>query len=349
MKPTFPLIDFLREMAERPGTTDITLCADGRVALRQNARIVVSHLDALSDLWKASVGEHFPSEKRRHGQSVTAVFTDLSGRRYRATLTEDYQGESLSVRVLPAKILGANELMLPEGLERYFQNLRGGLFLVGGPTGSGKSTTIASLLQSRAAAVGGKVVTLEDPVEYLHHGSESCVFIQREIGRQVRSYAEGLKDALLMNPDVISVQELREQAAAETALSAALSGHLVVASLHAYTASSVPQRFLSIMNPALDDLGAREAFAACVEGVIVQRLVPGFDGLVPIFEVMLFRSGTERLVSMERLVRQGSWTGLRQEIECGQRHGMLLLEESLRQRAELGLIPPPITEGRSRS
>lgn len=337
MKPVFPLVDFLGEMAARPGATDLTLCSDGRVALRQNARLAVSDLPPLRELWVATLEDLFPPQER--GGRCVRVIVDAKGRRYRTILSRDHSGESLSVRFLPSGIKSPSELLMPDGLESYFLDLRSGLFLVGGPTGSGKSTTVASLLQSRARKRGGKIVTIEDPVEFLHEGAPESIVVQRELGRSVPTYAEGLKDALLMNPDVISVQEIREQASAETALSAALSGHLVVASLHAYSASSAPQRFLSLMNPAMDDLGARDALASCLEGVVIQRLLPGYEGLVPVFEVMLFRERGERLLSMERLVRQGNWAGLRQEIETGQRRGMLLARESCRQRAEMGLLP----------
>lgn len=337
MKSVFPLLDFLGEMAARPGATDLTLCSDGRVALRQNTRLAVSELPPLRELWRTTVEDFFPPEERSFRR--VRVLVDSAGRRYRSLLTNDHVGETLSVRFLPTAVKSPSDLLLPEGLESYFLDLRGGLFLVGGPTGSGKSTTVASLLRSRVRKRGGKIVTVEDPIEFLHEGAPESVIIQREIGRSVPTYAEGLKDALLMNPDVISVQEIREQAAAETALSAALSGHLVVASLHAYTASSALQRFLSIMNPSMDDLGARDALASCIEGVVIQRLYAGYEGLVPVFEVMLFRDKGERALSMERLVRQGNWTGLRQEIEAGQRKGMLLARESCRQRMEMGLLP----------
>ncbi|MFA5264346.1 MAG: ATPase, T2SS/T4P/T4SS family [Opitutaceae bacterium] len=337
MKPQFPLIDFLDEMAGRPGATDITLCSNGRVGLRQNARMAVMTLAPLKELWAETMAGHFRARPADPRCSCTVVLSGQKGARFRAMLAASHEGETLSVRFLAASIRSPSELLLPSGLEDRFTRLRGGLFLVCGPSGSGKSTTIASLLRSRGAVAGGKTVSIENPVELVHESMENCLFVQRELGESVRSYSEGLEEALQMNPDVISVQELREPAAAETALSAALSGHLVIASIHATTASTAPQRFLSLINPSLDDAGARDALASCLEGVVMQRLVPGYDRLVPVFEVLLLRDGAERLHTVERLVRQGNWLGLRQEMEGG-RHGMMTLEESLRQRTEEGLI-----------
>ncbi len=338
MSTTFPLFEFLEEVTRQPGTTDVTLVSDGRVAVRRNTRLAVSRLEPLARLWHATIAEHFTAHQGGSGAGASIVL-QASGRRYRATLAAHAGGASLSLRPLAARVSSAEELRLPEGLKEYFLGLRGGLVLVGGPTGSGKSTTVASLLDSRREAGGGKIVTIEDPVEIVHSDDEHTLFIQRELGTSVAGYAEGLELALQMNPDVIAVQEVRESAAAETALSAALSGHLVIASMHAFTAPTVPQRYLAVINPGMEDLGARESLAACLEAIVLQRLLPGFDGLVPVFEVMLFRHRGERLPAMERLVRQGNWVGLRQELAEGRRNGMIQWEDSHRERVASGLLP----------
>ena len=338
MSTPFPLFDFLEEVSRQPGTTDITMVSDGRVAVRRNARIAVTRVEALGRLWAETMKVHFPSG--RDGRRPGAARVIASGRRrYRATLAAHRGGSSLSVRPLRERPGSPGELRLPDGLAEFFLGLNGGLVLVAGPTGSGKSTTVASLLDARRDGVGGKFVTIEDPVEFVHSDDERTLFIQRELGTSVSDYAEGLEEALQMNPDVIAVQEIRERAAAETALSAALSGHLVIASMHAFTAPTVPQRCLSVIDPGLEDHGARDSLAACLEAIVFQRLLPGFDGLVPVFEVLYFRHRGERLASMERLVRQGNWVGLRQELAEGRRFGMIEWEENLRERISSGLLP----------
>jgi len=334
MSALFPLPALLAELCASEGTSDVTLLSDGRVGVRRNGRLVVKDMPGIRAGWESLLGEMAFS---REGQ--TLVYADPEARRYRVTLARSSSGQSVAVRPLPVSARSCDELLLPGAFIDFFVGLRSGLVLVAGPTGSGKSTTIASLLDLRGKRAGGKYVTLEDPVECLHMGGPNALFEQRELGSCIHSYAEGLKQALHMNPDVIAVQEVREQAAAETTLAAALSGHLVVASLHAFSAPTVPQRFLSILDPSMEDAGARDALASCLEAVLVQRLVPGFERMVPVFEIMLFRDGRERIRSMERLVRNGNWAGLRQEIEVGARLGMTLWEDNLRLRIAEGMVP----------
>lgn len=328
---------FIDELTAGGDVSDITLSSDGRVAVRQRGQLVLNKAEWLSAGWAALHG-HATSQSTKPG-AATWVMNGPGGRRLRTTLSRHRKGASFSLRPLADLIPSPDSLLLPEALLDCFCTLRGGLVLVAGPTGSGKTTTVSALLKARAGRVGGKYVTLEDPVEHNHQDGDAAFFEQRELGRDVCSYAEGLREALHMNPDVIAVQEIREAEAAETALAAALSGHLVVASMHAFSASTTPQRFMAIINPGLEDLGARDALASCLEAVVVQRLVPGYDRMVPVFEILLFRDGTGRSAPMERLVRQGNWPALRQEIEVGGRLGMVSWEESLRRRKDEGLIP----------
>ncbi|HTZ19849.1 MAG TPA: ATPase, T2SS/T4P/T4SS family, partial [Opitutaceae bacterium] len=198
------------------------------------------------------------------------------------------------------------------------------------------------LVNAFCAGAGGTVVTLEKPIEVLHSGNEKTIVHQREVGRDVVSYADGLHEAMHQNPDWIVVQEIRHPAEAETALAAALSGHLVLASIHAFTAATTPQRYLSIINPTMEDVGARDALASCLEGVLLQRLVEGYEGLVPVFEIMLMRNierRMERINAMENNLRLGNWVALRQDTEAGRRLGMCLWQDSQQERIDAGLIP----------
>jgi twitching motility protein PilT len=338
MNESFPLVDFVSEMAARPGATDITLCSNGRVGLRQKTKLAVFAAEPLRGLWRETVESCFPDRPPDHRQAFTRMLVGTNGRRLRATLSCDHDGESIALRVLPDRIQDPAELLVPEGLECFFLGLRKGLFLVAGPTGAGKSTTVASLLRSRALNRGGKIVSIEDPVEIPQEGTDRCIILQRELGTSVLSYEQGLGEAMLMNPDVISVQELRDRRAAEAALSAALSGHLVLASIQAFGAVSAIQRLITLLGASLDDPGLRDSLSFCLEAVVFQRLVPGFERLVPLFEIMTFRGKEGRLHGMERLLRLGNWTGLEQELESGSRHGMLTCAESLRRRIDEGLI-----------
>ena len=337
---TFPIFDLLEQVTQQPGTTDLTLKSTGVVAVCRNTMLSVTRIAALAESWPETMRALLPARPADPRCGYTTVIRDSQARRYRVSISTNREGEAVSVRPLPRTISSPEELRLPEGLPEYFLRLPGGLFLVGGVTGSGKTWTLASLLKARAAAIGGKFVTIERPIEFEHQDTDKAIFHQREVGAQAVSYAAALEEALQERPNVLMVQEIRRRDEAETALSAALSGHVVAASLHAYTAPTTPQRFLGIINPAMEDLGARDALASCLEGIVLQRLVAGFEGLVPIFEVLYFRNDRgERLTQFERLVRQGNWIGLRQEMEVSRRLGMMQWEDSMAQRAREGLIP----------
>jgi Tfp pilus assembly pilus retraction ATPase PilT len=337
---TFPILELLDQVTTQSGTTDVTLKSTGCVAVCRNTTLSVTRIAALADAWGETVAALLPARPADHRLGYTTVVCDMKARRYRVTISANREGEAISVRPLPQTIVTPEQLRLPEGLKEYFLRLQGGLFLVGGVTGSGKTWTLASLLKARAAELGGKFITIERPIEFEHQDTDKAVFHQREVGIQAVSYASALEEALQEKPNVLMVQEIRRRDEAETALSAALSGHIVIASIHAYTASTTAQRFLSIINPNMEDLGARDALASCLEAIVLQRLVPGYEGLVPIFEVLYFRNDRgERLAPMERLVRQGNWVGLRQEMEVSRRLGMMQWEDSLAERTQQGLIP----------
>ncbi|HVU32637.1 MAG TPA: ATPase, T2SS/T4P/T4SS family [Opitutaceae bacterium] len=336
----FPILDLLEQATAQPGTTDATIKSTGTVAVCRNASVSVTNIPALAESWSETVAALLPQRPGDVRQGYTTIVKDANARRYRMTISANRQGEAISVRPLPKSIRSPEELRLPDGLKEYFTRLQGGLFLVGGVTGSGKTWTLASLMKARAADAGGKFITIESPIEFEYEDTTTAVFHQREVGVQAVSYSAALEDALQEKPNVLMVQEIRRREEAETVLAAALSGHVVAASIHAYTASTAPQRFLGIVSPNLEDFGARDALASCLEAVVLQRLIPGFEGLVPIFEVLYFRNDRgERLASLERLVRQGNWVGLRQEMEVSKRFGMLQWEDSLAQRRREGLVP----------
>lgn len=343
---SFPLVDLLDSMSAAAETTDLTLYSDGRVARKSKGVLMVESLPALTLGWAEIQSEFFskrPTDTREGYTKIILGAEDSKGRRrrFRSTLVRCHTGESIAVRPLPNAVPNETALRLPSRLKDYILGLRGGLFLVAGATGSGKSTTQACMLKWFGESKGGKIVTIEDPIEYVHESNDRACYEQRELGTHVLDYASGLKEALHQNPNIIGVQEIREAPAAETALAAALSGHLVFASIHAHSAATTPQRYLSIMNPSMEDIGARDALASCLEGVIAQRLLPGVNGLVPVFELMLFREfkpDMPRLHGMEHELRDGKWASLRQAIEGGQSRGMMTFEASIRQRIQEGLL-----------
>ena len=197
------------------------------------------------------------------------------------------QGDVRAVlRHIPEHIPPFEELHLPKVLERLCLERRG-MILVTGITGSGKSTTLAAMLDFMNRTRNDHIVTIEDPVEFVH-GDKKCVISQREIGQDSTSFAQALRAALRQDPDIILVGEMRDAETMEVALHAAETGHLVLSTLHTLNATETINRIISIFPPHQEDQ-IRAQLAAVVQGVVSQRLVVRADGKgrVPAVEVMI--------------------------------------------------------------
>ena len=197
------------------------------------------------------------------------------------------QGDVRAVlRHIPEHIPAFEGLHLPKVLERLSQERRG-LILVTGITGSGKSTTLAAMLDYMNRSRNDHIVTIEDPVEFVHE-DKKCVISQREIGQDSTSFAQALRAALRQDPDIILVGEMRDAETMEVALHAAETGHLVLSTLHTLNATETINRIISIFPPHQEDQ-IRAQLSAVVQGVVSQRLVVRADGKgrVPAVEVMI--------------------------------------------------------------
>jgi twitching motility protein PilT len=234
-------------------------------------------------------------------------------------------------RAFPRDIPSLAALGLPEVLAR-FASLDRGLVLFAGPTGCGKSTTLASLVDivNRTRAV--HVVTLEDPVEYVHrHGG--CVIEQIEIGRDAPTFAEALRSSLRQDPDVLLVGEMRDLETISLALTAAETGHLVFSTLHTGTAAQTLDRIVDVF-PDHQQAQIRSQVALSLAGVVVQHLIPRREGRgrVPAVEVLLANDG------VRNLIRRGMNHQIPTQITMGRAEGMISLEESLARLVKSGAI-----------
>ena len=234
------------------------------------------------------------------------------------------------LRFIPGDIPPLDSLRLPEILATVALAKRG-LVLMVGATGSGKSTTLAAMLDHRNAEVPGHILTLEDPIEY-HFTNKKCVVNQREIGRDVQSLQIGLRNALRQAPDVLLIGEIRDRETMTAALSYALSGHLVVATLHANNSVHALGRILSFYTPE-----ARPALlgdlSAGLRAVVSQRLVRSTrGGRVPACEVLL----NTQLV--QELIDAGNLNGVREAMERSLAEGSQTFEEDLARLITLGLV-----------
>jgi twitching motility protein PilT len=228
---------------------------------------------------------------------------------------------SLTLRLIPLQIPGFDDLGLPSIVEELVSR-PSGLVLVTGPTGSGKSTTLASMIDFINHNRACHILTIEEPLEYMHKHARSAVN-QREVGDDTDSFARALRSALREDPDVLLVGEMRDLESIQTALTIAETGHLVFATLHTNDTSQAVDRIVDVF-PAERHPQIRVQLASSLAAVIYQRLLPRVDGgLVAAFEVMIANS------AVRNLIREGKSRQLRNVVATGQNEGMRTLEAHL--------------------
>lgn len=240
-------------------------------------------------------------------------------------------GASAVFRVIPTEIPSMEDLDLPPVLKRV-ANLSQGLVLVTGATGSGKSTTIASMVDHINRNYSKHILTIEDPVEFFHTSQKSLVN-HREIGEDTAGFTRALKSALREDPDVIFVGEMRDYETISLALTAAETGHLVFGTLHSNSAPKTVDRIVDVF-PAADKDMVRTMLASSLQAVVAQNLLARADGegRIAAFEILL---GTN---AVRNLIRENQITQLYSMIQTGSRHGMITMEESIKDLVESNLI-----------
>lgn len=285
--------------------------------------------DMLAGELRALLQEQQWQELLRAGE-VDIAFSDAAGERYRLNAYRQGEQYALAIRLLASVIPDCQALGLPESVVRL-ADLKQGLVLVAGPTGSGKTTTLAALVQRINNERPVHIITLEDPVEYLYPQGKALIS-QREIGRDTASFASGLRSALRQDPDIILVGELRDAESMAMALSAAETGHLVLATLHTQDAAGSVNRILDVLSER--QAQARSQLAECLQAVVCQRLLSRSDaeGRVAAFEVLV---ATEAL---RNIIREGRTHQLESYIQTGKRFGMQTLAESVASLRRQGII-----------
>jgi twitching motility protein PilT len=222
---------------------------------------------------------------KQHGELDLAYSVAGLGR-FRANIFQQRSTVAIVLRVIPVKIMGIADLNLPPVLEKMSMEPRG-LILVTGTTGSGKSSTLAAMIDHINSNRTGHIITIEDPVEFLHR-DKKCLINQREVGIDTESFSIALRSALRQDPDIILVGEMRDYDTISTALTAAETGHLVMSTLHTIDATETIHRIISVF-PPYQQKQIRLQLASVIRGIISQRLVPRADGKgrVPAVEVMI--------------------------------------------------------------
>ncbi len=250
--------------------------------------------------------------------------------RFRVNAFNTLNGPAAVLRTIPTRILSMEELGTPEVLKKLCY-LHKGLVLVTGPTGSGKSTTLAAMVDHINANEAKHIITIEDPVEFVHV-SKKCLINQREVGKNTKSFAKALRSALREDPDVILVGELRDIETIQLALTAAETGHLVMGTLHTNSAPKTIDRIIDVF-PANDKEMVRAMLSVSLEAVITQALLKRKDGgRVATHEIML---GTP---AVRNLIREGKIPQLYSLIQIGSKIGMKTMKDSVMELFSQGII-----------
>lgn len=251
--------------------------------------------------------------------------------RFRCNIFMQRKGLGAVFRTIPEKIKTPTELNLPQSILDLCETDRG-LILVTGPTGSGKSTTLAALIHHINMTKDSHIITVEDPIEFVHQNIK-CLINQREVGSHTKSFANALKSALREDPDIMLVGELRDLETIALALTAAETGHLVFATLHTNSAAKTIDRIIDVF-PEGQQQQIRTMLAESLRGVVAQALFPKADGTGRVAAYEIMRSTK----AISNLIREGKNHQIPSAIQTGSKYGMILFEKSLEDLVKKGKI-----------
>ena len=308
------------------GASDLHLSSGAPATLRCNGDLTPISTQPLThdDIHQALMSIMSSTQHALLSQTLECDFAfDLvSVSRFRVNVFHQARGVSAVFRVIPRDIPCFASLHAPAIFSKLVQRARG-LVLVTGPTGSGKSTTLAAMIHALNQSVGKHIITIEDPIEFLHT-SNHCLIQQREVGAHTQSFANALRAALREDPDVILVGELRDLDTIRLAITAAETGHLVLGTLHTASAAKTIDRLVDVF-PAEEKEMVRSMLSESLHAVISQVLCKRKDGIgrVAAYEVMV---GTP---AVRNLIREGKVSQLHSVIQTGRAMGMQTLEQSL--------------------
>jgi twitching motility protein PilT len=326
MPPITSIDDLLEQLVAR-GASDLHITVASPPAIR-----VRGHIERLEDYQPLSPDDTrgllyriLSSEQQKQFEikrQLDFAYAIPGLARFRVNVY--YQRESVggAFRVIPQDIKSAEELNLPSVLHELAAKPRG-IVLVTGPTGSGKSTTLAAMIDEINRTRAEHILTVEDPIEFVHR-HKRCIVNQREIGPDAMSFSEALKAALRQDPDVILVGEMRDLETISTALTAAETGHLVFGTLHTQSAPSTIDRIIDVF-PAEQQEQVRIMIATSLQGVITQTLLPTADGAgrTPALEILLPDD------AVRNLIRQGKVEQIYSIMQTNTARGMQTMEQAL--------------------
>jgi twitching motility protein PilT len=334
-------IDRLLQLAIDRGASDLHLSGGNPPLLRVDGEIRALEAPPLAGAVIAGLLQAVLDEQQQTAYAadleIDAAFAHASGTRFRLNAFTTRAGAAAVFRTIPSAVPTLEQLGAPWVFERI-AGLAKGLVLVTGPTGSGKSTTLAALIDHINATGSRHILTIEDPIEFVHP-SKRALINQREVGRDTRSFARALRSALRADPDVILVGELRDYETIALALTAAETGHLVLATLHTTSAAKTVDRLIDVV-PSADKAMVRTMLSGSLQAVIAQILLKRADGCgrVAAYEVLV---GT---AAVANLIRENQVAQIASMIQTGSRFGMQLMSDAVHALAAAHRIDPAEAE-----
>lgn len=326
--------DLLRQMKQH-GASDLHLTSGSAPYMRINGEMVKLNYKSVNAETCHSLLNEILTEKQRE------LFTEewdldlsypLGGvGRFRVNVFMQRNGISAVFRLIPENIKTITELDLPEQLASLI-DVSEGLILVTGPTGSGKSTTLASLIHTINEKQQAHIITIEDPIEFVHE-NHRCLISQREIASHTKSFSAALRAALREDPDIILVGEMRDLETIQLAITAAETGHLVFGTLHTNSAIKTIDRVIDVF-PEGQQTQIRVMLSESLRGVVAQALLPRPDhqGRVPVVEVLV------NVPAVANLIREGKTHQIASVMQTGRAHGMMTFEGAAHDLIQKGLI-----------
>jgi len=316
--------DQLLEHAKAQQATDVHICADAPILFRIGGELIPITKEKLTAEQSKEICLGMLSEEQiarfEEDRDYDLMLAGENGR-YRVNIGY-FDGEvGATIRILPTKPKTIDELLLPDIVTKL-ANIRKGLVLITGSTSQGKTTTMTAMIDRINATSKKHIVTIEDPIEYLHTNKAGIVR-QREVGRDTKSFYTGLRAALRQDPDVIAIGEMRDYETIKIALTAAETGVMVLSTLHVISIDKIMERLISYA-PATDEGQLRFLLAESLQGVIHQELIPTIDGGQRVAcEVMVVTGAAKNIIR-----RKGGYF-LRNVIETGAKHGMITMAASI--------------------
>lgn len=333
-----PAIDKILEIMMEKKASDLHLSSETIPRLRLHGEMVqIETMKALSnELISKIINEVIPQKNKDEfaARKDTDFAYEVAGiGRFRVNIFMDRMGVGAVLRQIPTKIPSMEDLNLPQGIKR-FASLSKGLVLVTGPTGSGKSTTLAAIIDHINSTRSDHIITIEDPIEFVHP-NKKCLVNQREIRTHTDSFKSALRAALREDPDIVLVGEMRDLETTEIAIETAETGHLVFGTLHTNTAVATIDRIINQF-PAERQSQIRMMLSEALKGVIAQTLLKRSDkpGRVAALEIMASTP------AISNCIREGKNTQIASAMQTGKRYGMQMLNEDLGRLVKEKIIAP---------